>query len=412
MSDRKNTNETTPKTLLNLLGCFTKKLSELDFTAKKPPCIYFHSIVYFHRTVKTYIMMKENELETQFIEQLPSLLPQDFAIAGVVRHSFAPAEDKFDFDIDARLKTPSGDFRIIIEVKNADRIAPLREAARRIKLSAKARNALPFVAGNFLGERARAVLKEEGVGFLDLAGNFFFKQNGLYVEKIVAKNPNSQKPPLKNLFAPVSSRITRALLIEPQRTWQISELARETEVSLGQAHSVAADMLAEEFLFLNTDKKLQLKDSTALLEAWKKVYPTYKQQRFSFFCYEQGQPKVLSLLLKEEGGKRFAFAFFTGAAFVAPFIRGLAKVQLYIENKEALGTWQKALALEPVEGGGNVELFIPYDKGVFYKQQTITTPELGDVPVVSNVQLYMDLFNNPARGQEQAEHLREMKLNY
>jgi hypothetical protein len=35
-----------------------------------------------------------------------------------------------------------------------------------------------------------------------------------------------------------------------------------------------------------------------------------------------------------------------------------------------------------------------------------------NIPVVSNIQLYMDLFNNPARGAEQAEHLREMKLDF
>jgi hypothetical protein len=38
--------------------------------------------------------------------------------------------------------------------------------------------------------------------------------------------------------------------------------------------------------------------------------------------------------------------------------------------------------------------------------------ELEEVPIVSTVQLYMDLFRNPARGVEQADHLRETKLTY
>ena len=70
------------------------------------------------------------------------------------------------------------------------------------------------------------------------------------------------------------------------------------------------------------------------------------------------------------------------------------------------------LNLQPVESGPNVELFVPYDKGVFYKQQAIPSSQHGDIPVVSNVQLYMDLFSNPARGEEQAQHLRERKLGY
>jgi type III secretory pathway component EscU len=62
--------------------------------------------------------------------------------------------------------------------------------------------------------------------------------------------------------------------------------------------------------------------------------------------------------------------------------------------------------------GGNIELVVPYDQGVFYKSQIVPVAELEQVPVVSAVQLYMDLFRNPARGAEQAEHLREIKLMY
>lgn len=35
----------------------------------------------------------------------------------------------------------------------------------------------------------REVLKEEGVGYLNLAGNFYLNWDDFYVEKIVDKNP-------------------------------------------------------------------------------------------------------------------------------------------------------------------------------------------------------------------------------
>jgi hypothetical protein len=42
---------------------------------------------------------------------------------------------------------------------------------------------MPFlvVASVFLGEHAQAALKEEGVGYLDLAGNFSLKQGKISV---------------------------------------------------------------------------------------------------------------------------------------------------------------------------------------------------------------------------------------
>ena len=51
-----------------------------------------------------------------------------------------------------------------------------------------------------------------------------------------------------------------------------------------------------------------------------------------------------------------------------------------------------------MEKGGNVSMVLPYDKGVVYGVN-----QAGGVNVVSKVQLYIDLFNYPARGEEAAE---------
>jgi hypothetical protein len=302
--------------------------------------------------------------------------------------------------------------RFVIEVKNADRIAPIREAAYQVKQYAAERNAVPFVASIYFGDRAKATLKEEGVGFLDLAGNFFVSQPGFYAEKVVEKNPFIKKPALKNLFAPTSSRIARALLIDPKRQWQARELAAETDVSLGQTYIVIDALTQEEFIAKTPNATIELKDPAALLDAWKQVYPTYETQRYSFFSYERSYTDIVTAILGQGQKNPLAFSHFSGAGFVAPFIRGLAKAQLYVGSKEDIESLQVALNLQPVDSGPNVELFVPYDKGVFYGRQTIKDGQLGEVPVVSNIQLYMDLFNNPARGEEQATHLREQKLGY
>jgi hypothetical protein len=357
--------------------------------------------------------MKERDLLALIMKRLPDLLPKGFTLEGAYGES-ADLVMQNTFDIEATIQTPKGRVKVIIEVKSADRIAPLREAAAQVKELAKTRKAIPFVAGTFFGDRAREALQEEGVGYLDLAGNFYLNRGGLYAEILVKKNPFSNTPPLKNLFAPISSRITRALLIEPKRVWQLGELSQETNVSLGQTSSVVERMVAEEFLVWNPDRKLELKNPTTLLEAWKNVYATYQQQKYTFFSYEQNYVAILNSLLKvgQQKNLQHALGFFTGADMVSPFIRGLSKVQAYIEKSEDIEAWKKALNLQEVESGGNLELFVPYDIGVFYNLQQVESKIVSPIPIVSNVQLYMDLFNNPARGEEQAEHLREVKLQF
>ncbi len=348
--------------------------------------------------------MSENTL----INQLSGSLPEGLTLEGL---NVLPM-GKSGPDLQGVLKTPNGKFPVAIEVKNTGGTATFREAARQVKTYAAQGGAVPFVAGQFFGEAARQVAKEEDVGIMDLAGNFYLKKDDIYIEKIVEKNPFVQKIPLKNLFAPISSRITRALLTQPKKTWLLGELSQEANVSLGQTYKTIDRMIEEEMVERNQKNKLVLKNPDQLLVAWKNTYSSYKLKKFTFFSFEQNTTALLTSVLEKAEDLPFALSFFSGADLVAPFIRGITKLQCYVKQPSDIERWKTLLGLQNVASGANIELYIPYDEGVFYRIQKISNSDVKDVPVVSNIQLYMDLFNNPARGAEQAEHLREIKLGF
>jgi len=102
---------------------------------------------------------------------------------------------------------------------------------------------------------------------------------------------------------------------------------------------------------------------------------------------------------------RYALTLQAGAALVSPYVRP-ANIHLYVDP-EKLNEWRKLLGLQLTELGGNVFLVEPYDEAVFYKVQ-----QRKGVWVVSNVQLYVDLYNYPARGREAAEHLRKAVIGF
>jgi hypothetical protein len=345
--------------------------------------------------------MSENTL----INQLPNNLPEGLSLEGLGVPAMGP-------DLQGTLRVQDKEFPVAIEVKNTGGTATFREAARQVKEYSSQGGAIPFVAGQFFGEKTRQVAKEEGVGIMDLAGNFYLKKDDILIEKIVNKNPFSKKTPLKNLFAPISSRITRVLLVQPKKVWLLSELADEAKVSLGQTHKTVDRMIEEELVMWNEENKLVLKDPTRLLEAWEDAYPSYESQKFTFFSFEQNQSSLVNSLVKKAKDIPFALSFFSGADLIAPFIRGVNKVQLYAQDKDGVERLKELLNLQEVKSGANVEIYIPYDEGVLYGLQKIPISTQVDIPVVSNIQLYMDLFDNPARGKEQAEHLRELKLGF
>jgi hypothetical protein len=76
-------------------------------------------------------------------------------------------------------------------------------------------------------------------------------------------------------------------------------------------------------------------------------------------------------------------------------------VQPNIERKEVM-EFAQALGVSPTEKSGNVKFVIPYDEGVFYSSR-----RLNGVMIVSPVQLYVDLYNYPGRGEEAAQKLLE-----
>ena len=230
-------------------------------------------MILFHRTLKMVHTMKELDLIEQFVGNLFELLPSGFTPIEANRDGAIDDAIK-GVDLQVKVQTPKGVFMLAIEVKNADRIASIREAAFQIKQIVGKQDFIPVVASPYLGERSRTVIKEEGVSYIDLAGNFYLNSKDLYVEKIVEKNPNTVPTQLKNLFSPISSRITRALLIEPTRKWKLGELAQSATVSLGQTSSVIERMISDEFVFWNGEGQLELKDPATLLEAWKRLYQT------------------------------------------------------------------------------------------------------------------------------------------
>jgi hypothetical protein len=96
---------------------------------------------------------------------------------------------------------------------------------------------------------------------------------------------------------------------------------------------------------------------------------------------------------------RLAFTGFSGAARFAPAVR-YQRITAYAGGD--ISVLLERLGLKPVTSGANVTIIQPYDEGVFYG-----TREMEDAPIVSPVQLYLDLEQTKGRGEEAAAAILE-----
>jgi len=307
------------------------------------------------------------------------------------------------------VRTPNGHRRrLYLAVQEQPVPSRVRERLRQLRASfGTLRASYPILASTFISPRVRQICKEEGVGYLDLAGNAWLACEDFYVEKSVERNPFVKRGRPASMWTPVSSRLVRAFLEEPGRAWKLVELVQATGMSLGQASNVARRLIEEGYV-TDTARRLRLIQPAQLLEAWQADYSLAQHRRMAYYSFERDPARLMARLAEAAAAQRLRYAVtsFAGAWLVAPFVHGVATVQWYIEETDQ-ARWVKALDLRPVDAGPNAVLLAPRDAGVFYRARAVN-----EVMVAGNIQLYLDLANDPARGREQADFLRKEQIGF
>ena len=105
------------------------------------------------------------------------------------------------------------------------------------------------------------------------------------------------------------------------------------------------------------------------------------------------------------GVEKYAIGFHAGAGVVAPHAV-YNEVHIYIQKDEDIDFFIHRLDLNEADQGANIIFCFPYYKhSIFYGMQKIDS-----LNIVSDIQLYLDLYKYPIRGMEQAEYLYEKRI--
>ncbi len=102
----------------------------------------------------------------------------------------------------------------------------------------------------YISEESTELLKANCINYMDLSGNCFISADMIYVS--VQGKPNLYIPQRsnKNIFSKLSvksSIVLRTMLNEPQREWQVQELAEITGASLGMISNIKNYLMENNF---------------------------------------------------------------------------------------------------------------------------------------------------------------------
>lgn len=346
--------------------------------------------------------MREKEITKIFLRDFQSLYPM---LSLRKADAGSPKKQTIDLVLQVEIPNEKKTKWIIGEVKAEGFPKYLRLAARELKTALENEKSMyPVVVAPYVSEEGRKICEEEGIGFFDLSGNCFLAFNGTYIE--VKGNPNryTSDRKLKTIFKGKSSRVARVLLLNPDRRWTLRELANEASLSVGQVFKVVNRLEELDVIVKQEGTGIQLTKPGGLLDAWRKEY-SYKLNQVSNFYSLSDVSKTENSIAEEcqRRNIRYALTLFSGASRIAPFAR-YTQVFAYMDD---LGSVAEKLSLKKVDSGSNVILLKPFDDGVYYGSQTKDR-----LVIVSNIQLYLDLYNYKGRGEEQAEFLRSQVIKF
>jgi hypothetical protein len=329
------------------------------------------------------------------LEPVPSL-----AIKRVQRE---PRRDAPRPDIVLTLKTLNGDQMVLVEVKGSGQPRIVRDAVNQLlRYQSELPGAYGVLVAPYISPQSARLCVENGIGYVDLAGNCRLSFGSVYVQRDGKPNPTPQRRELRSLYAPRTTRMLRVLLLNPKKSWRLQPLAQEAGVSLGQAYNVKK-LLADREWIRSEEGGLRLADPRALLQEWSQHYTYRKNVAHDFYSLD-APPEIERKLAAacRDAAMPYAFTGFSAAARLAPMVR-YQRVMAYISGDPTPVV--TTLGLKEVPSGANVTLLSPYDDGVFYG-----TAEVGGLQMVAPVQVYLDLVGYRGRGEEAAAFVLEQVI--
>jgi hypothetical protein len=203
-----------------------------------------------------------------------------------------------------------------------------------------------------------------------------------------------------NLFSKKATDIIRVLLVNYPKTWVLRDLAKESGTALGYTSRVSNTLISQRLaLRASARSELKLMAPEDLLKRWATFSHFVANTAFvEYYTSEQDIGKFLGKLKVLNVGE-YALTGLAGALLVEPFVRP-TNTHMYILKESDAGKLAHELGLMPVEENGNVKFAIAPSDGIFYGAQ-----EIDGMRVVSDIQLFVDLYNYPARGREAADEL-------
>jgi len=214
----------------------------------------------------------------------------------------------------------------------------------------------------------------------------------------------------RSLFRDKSTLILREMLDTPDREWKVRDFVKKCRISIGLISRTLSFLDKLGFVERVNRGRIgytRLIKKKELLELWIKNYDFSLNKVQSFYSPDEKiLEKVRNFFREKDLDEFYALTLHTGANFITSYMF-TEDIHIYLNHHsfdKIISEMQDRVLLKQLVRGGNVNFVYPYYRNsVFHNVRKITKYR-----VVSNLQLYLDLYNFAPRGREHGEYLRNV----
>jgi hypothetical protein len=203
----------------------------------------------------------------------------------------------------------------------------------------------------------------------------------------------------------------QALLLHPERVWQVQDLAAATQISAGLAHRVMARLEKEAVVAvegIGPKRVRRVTAPTALLDLWVEESVEHPIRTLAHVLAQTPQQLITGLGRNlERAGVKYALTGAAGASLVAPYVSAIPVIEVWVDAQAAPDELCDAVKGDRVTDGQNVVFLQAKDDTPLAFRE-----EVQGVWLANRFRIYADLRRDPRRGREQADHLRREVIGF
>ncbi len=309
----------------------------------------------------------------------------------------------------------SGSVRLSVRLLKAVSRAQLLDSVELARLGKpEGDRSIPVIASPYLSPASQQLLRDADAAFIDYAGNAWLTAPGIHIDRRGFANPSKEERGQRGLFSDKASLVLRTLLVarSPMGVREIASTvsSKDERIRLtpGYVSKVVGELQRRGYV-TKRDEGIVLRHATELLSDWTSSYRGRRRPiPASYFIIAPSAEDLLPRIAEafDAMGADYVFTGHAGASLVDRYA-AFDVAEIYVRDLEAMTPALVDLGARQVGRGANVHISMPhYRESAFYDRQV----SKGGMKVVSDLQLYLDLYDYPVRGREQAEHLYERRL--